>query len=242
MKKIIFSLALAVIAIHGFSQEPIKISPDLELIKLSENAYVHVSYTESPDFGRYSSNGLVFIRGRKALLFDTPPGDSLTGLLCSYLEKEMKLSITGFVPNHWHEDCMGGLQCIKNRNIPSYACNLTKEIAGSHNLPVPDHGFNDSLTLMLGDDSVYCWFPGAAHSMDNIVVWIPSEKILFAGCMCKSLSSTDLGNISDGDPKEYAATIEKIIRKFTESKIVIPGHGLPGGPELLYHTRSLAKR
>ncbi|HLN54759.1 MAG TPA: subclass B1 metallo-beta-lactamase [Bacteroidales bacterium] len=242
MKKIIVALAFAFNAVSAFSQEIIRISPDVELMKLSENAYVHVSYTDSHDFGRYSSNGLVFINGHEAFLFDTPPGDSLTGILCSYLEQDMNLIIRAFVPNHWHEDCMGGLRYIKGRHIPSYANQNTIDIARSHRLPLPEHGFVDSLNLMLGGKSVLCWFPGAAHSMDNIVVWIPSEKILFAGCMCKSANSDNLGNVADGDPAEYAATIEKVIAKFSSVKIVIPGHGLPGGPELLSHTRTIAKR
>ena len=90
---------------------------------------------------------------------------------------------------------------------------------------MPDQGFEDSLRLSLGDKFVYCYFLGAAHSLDNIVVWIPSEEILFPGCMCESLDSDNPGNISDGDISEYPVTIDKVIEKFRSAKVVIPGTG-----------------
>jgi len=223
----------------GHSQELIKISSDLELIKISEHAYVHVSYTTLPGYGRISANGLILTDNNSAFLFDTPWTDSLTCVLISYLNDQMKLQITGFIPNHWHEDCMGGLNYLKSQKIKSYANQLTIDIAKNKGLPVPDQGFKDSLRLSLGDKFIYCYFFGAAHSSDNIVVWIPSEKILFPGCMCKSLNSGNPGNLSDGDISEYPKTIDKVIQKFKSARVVIPGHGPIGGPELLIHTKSL---
>lgn len=217
----------------------VKISPDLELVKISPNAYMHVSYADLPGYGRSSANGLIFINEKKAFLFDTPWNDSLTSRLVSYIENEMKLTIEGFIPNHWHEDCMGGLGFIKSRNIRSYANQLTIDIAIKKGLPVADRSFRDSIMINLGDKVISCYYFGPAHSMDNVVVWIPSERILFPGCMCKSLDSKNLGNTADGDISEYPETIEKVIRKFSDAKIVIPGHGAPGGPGLLHHTRSL---
>ena len=55
MKKLILGLLGGLIQISGFSQsgfETIKISKDVELIKISDNAYVHVSYVTPPNFGR----------------------------------------------------------------------------------------------------------------------------------------------------------------------------------------------
>ncbi len=239
MKKTTFLILLGFIQLVANSQELIRISPDLELLKISENAYVHISYSTLSNYGRVSANGLIFINNKSAFLFDTPWTDSLTCVLISYLKDHMKLQITGFVPNHWHEDCMGGLNYLKSQKIKSFANQSTIEIAKKTGLPVPDQGFKDSLRLSLGDKFIYCYFLGAAHSLDNIVVWVPSEEILFPGCMCKSLNSNNLGNIADGDISEYPTTINKVIYKFKSAKVVIPGHGQIGGPELLIHTKSL---
>ena len=58
--------------------------------------------------------------------------------------------------------------------------------------------------------------------------------------MVKEVSSKTLGNIADADTKNYAGTVRKVKKEFSNSKIVIPGHGKYGGIEVLDHTISLA--
>jgi metallo-beta-lactamase class B len=242
MKKLLVVLLTGLIHLSAFSQlnnKTIRVSKDIELIKLSENAYVHVSYFDMPGYGRTPANGLIFINGREAFVFDSPWTDSLTMNLFSWIRDSMKLKIVGFVPNHWHVDCMGGLRFIQQQKIETYANQMTIDIAKSKNRPVPAHGFKDSLQLQLGNKVIKCYYLGAAHALDNIVVWIPSEKILFAGCMVKSLNSKDLGNTADGDLIAYPKTIDKLIHKFPTAKIVIPGHGQIGGLDLITHTKKL---
>lgn len=231
------------IACHaGDLNDTIKISKDLELIRISRNAYIHVSYAVLSDYGRVAANGLLFINNKNAFLFDTPWNDSLTKVLVTYLKNKMGIEIKGFIPNHWHSDCMGGLAYLQNKGIDSYASQKTIDIARAQKLPVPAHGFSDSLRLFLDNNEIDCYYFGAAHSLDNIIVWIPSEKILFPGCMIKSLNSADLGNTADGDLKAYPLTIEKLMNKFHSAEIVIPGHGQPGGFNLILHTRELLKK
>jgi metallo-beta-lactamase class B len=245
MKNLIAFIICGLIQFNGFSQidyKRIHISKDIELIKLSENAYVHVSYTDIPKYGRFPSNGLIFINNSEGFLFDTPMTDSLTMNLVTWLNDSMRLKIVGFVPNNWHADCMGGLQFLRKQKIESYANQMTIDIAQSKNLPTPNHGFKDSLQLLLGDKLINCYYFGAAHTVDNIVVWIPSEQILFAGCMVKSANSKDLGNTADGDLIAYPKTIDKLITKFPKAKIVIPGHGQFGGFDLIKHTKELSNK
>jgi len=240
--KLSFTLFLSVtLCFSVFSQgNVIRVSKDLELIRISENAYVHVSYTFLQPYGRFGSNGLLFVNGDESFLFDTPMTDSLTMELVGYIRDSMQLTIAGFIPNHWHEDCIGGLGFLQSQKIESYANQMTIDIATSKNLPVPEHGFKDSLTVKLGDRLIQCYYPGAAHSMDNVVVWIPSEKVLFTGCMVKSINSKNLGNTADGDQAAYPKTIDTVIRRFPMATIVVPGHGQAGGRELLVHTKELA--
>ena len=241
MKKLILLIFIVSIQFSGFSQGKItRISENVELIRISENAFVHVSYSNLPSYGRVASNGLVFTNGKEAFLFDTPMTDSLTMELVTFLRDSMKLKIAGFVPNHWHSDCIGGLRYLQGQKIGSYANQMTIDFARSKGLPVPDQGFKDSIELHLGNKAIKCYYLGAAHSLDNIVVWIPSEKILFPGCMVKSITSKDLGNTADGDLTAYPKTIDAVIRKFPTAKIVVPGHGPYGGLELLTHTKELA--
>lgn len=243
MRILLAGIVLLSLHMNGISQpdERVKVTDDVELIRISEYAYIHVSYRASEQYGRIGANGLLLINGNRALLFDTPWTEEQTENLLTWIEDEMDCELAGFVPNHWHVDCMGGLSIIHDHDVPSYASKLTIETAASEGLPVPEHGFSDSILLELGDISVECHFLGAAHSMDNIVVWIPSEKILFPACMVKSLGSRNLGNTADGDRDAYPETLSKLVRKFPAAEIVIPGHGRHGGLELVKHTMELAK-
>lgn len=241
-KSLVLIFFIIISAKYSYSQaqyHKIIISKDIELIKITDNAYVHVSYTNMPNYGRIGSNGLIFVNNGEAALFDTPMTELLTKQLVSWIKDTLKLSITKFVPNHWHVDCMGGLAYLDSLGIESYANEMTVQIAKSKYLPIPDHGFKDSLTLSLGDKKIICNYFGAAHSLDNIVVWIPYEKILFAGCMAKELKATNLGNTVDGDLAAYPETIKKVLNKYHDATFVIPGHGQYGGIELLRHTLDL---
>jgi metallo-beta-lactamase class B len=140
-------LAIVALTFSGQAQDnykQINISDDLSLIRISSHAYVHVSYGDIPGFGRAGSNGVVFINNGEAFLFDTPISDELTRTLVMWLSDSMKVRVTGFAPNHWHIDCMGGLAWLKSQGIRSYANQKTIEIAKSKSLPVPDEGFTDS--------------------------------------------------------------------------------------------------
>jgi len=219
----------------------ISINKDLEIVSLTPNTYVHISYADFAGFGRVECNGMILRDGDEAFLFDTPPTELLTRTLVDWITQTLKLKIVGFIPNHWHSDCMGGLAYLQSICVKSYANQMTIEIARLKNLPVPTTGFKDSLSLKLGNTDISCYYFGPGHSMDNIVIWIPTEKILFAGCLVKEISSKGLGNTVDGDLKAYPETIDKVLHKFKDAKIVIPGHGAYGGIELIRHTKELLK-
>jgi len=243
MKIIMFLFCFFICISIAFSQtefEKIIISKEIELLKISDRALVHVSYIDHPKYGRIGANGLILIDENKAFLFDSPWNDSQTQELVEWLSDSIKVKVMGFIPNHWHEDCMGGLKYLQEQGIKSYANQMTLDIAKEKGLPIPDHGFTDSLKLEFGSQEIECFYFGGAHATDNIVVWIPKEKILFPGCMVKSTGSTNLGNTKDEDLRAYPQTIQKILDQFTDSLVVIPGHGSPGGIDYIAHTLKLA--
>lgn len=219
----------------------IVVAPGMEVTKLSEHAYFYVSWDDMGSFGVVPCNGLILVDEKKAALLDTPSTNDRTALLTGWIQKHLHAKLTTFIPNHWHGDCMGGLSYLKKKGVRSYANKMTVDIARKKNLPLPEYGFADSLTVKLGGMNIHCYYPGGGHSIDNIVVWIPSEKILFGGCMVKDMSATGLGNLSDAVVSEWPSTITKVIARYPDAQWVIPGHGAFGGKELLLHTLDLLK-
>ena len=60
--------------------------------------------------------------------------------------------------------------------------------------------------------------------------------------MVKSMASEDLGNTADGDLVAYPKTIELVLKRFGNARIVIPGHGDSGGTELIRHTLEIVEK
>lgn len=238
MKKLkailIFAFTLA--CTFGYSQKTYS-SPNLFLQQLNERVFVHTSNTEIPEWGKFPSNGLIYTYGSEAWLLDTPMDDSLTIKLLDYLEKEMSLTIVGFIPNHFHNDCTAGMDILKERSIPSYCFYKTNELHTEE--PHCDHVFRKDTTFLLGNLKIETFYPGEAHSPDNIVCWLPQEKVLFGGCMVKSDTSETLGNLSDANVKQWPESIKVLLKKYPAAQWVIPGHGNPGNTDLLHHTLEL---
>lgn len=242
MKHLITSITVLLISSRFLifaGPQTVKVSANLEIVKLSQNAFVHISYADS-QWGRIASNGLILIQNDKAFLFDTPMDEPTTIELVKYIKDSLGAFVTAFVPNHWHADCMGGLKYLHSLQVKSYANKMTIDLAQKNGYEIPQNEFTDSIYLKLENLDVCCFYLGAAHSMDNIVVWVPSEKILFGGCMVKEINAKNMGNYADGDLKSWPRTIEKVMARFPSAKIVIPGHGRFAGFELLKHTHELA--
>jgi len=223
----------------AYPQDKYTVSEDLEIMSLTENTLIHISYMENQTFGRFSCNGLIYINNNEAVIIDTPPDTILTSQLLKWLsETYPRILIKGVIATHFHQDCLGGLNEFHKLSIKSYAYELTPALARENNLPVPGNTFSDKLELNIGKSNITGRYMGEAHSKDNIVVWIPDEKILFGGCMVKSIGSSK-GNLSDSNVNEWANTVKAVKKDFVNAKYVIPGHGDYGGTELLDYTIKL---
>lgn len=236
MKKQLLTLILSIFWIAVSAQ---KITEDIEIQKLSDKVYLHLSTAPIEGFGMVTSNGMIVIDNKEAFLFDTPTTEEQTKTLVAFIADSLHAKVVGFVPNHSHDDCVAGLAYLHKQGVTSYANQMTIDKLKAKQEPYPQNGFQDSLTLTLHGTEIACHFLGGGHSHDNIVVWIPSEEILFGGCMVKDCTATNLGNTKDADLKGWAPTLEKAIQKFPSAKIVIPGHGAIGGTELLEYTQNL---
>ncbi|WP_304516366.1 subclass B1 metallo-beta-lactamase [Cecembia rubra] len=215
-------------------------SDALVVTRISENAYIHTSYLKTNDFGNVACNGLVVTSGKEAYVFDTPTENSSSGELIEWIQSSLGLEIKGIMPTHFHNDCLGGLQEFEAKGIPSYASNHTIQLAQENNLILPQKGFGDSILLELGDKTILAKYFGEGHTQDNVVVYFPSEKVLFGGCLIKELNATK-GFLGDANVTTWSSTVEKIKIRFPDTKIVVPGHGQYGNAELLDYTINLFK-
>jgi len=239
MKNKLFLVAFTFISIISAAQDSLKtirITDDLQIIPLSKNAYLHVSWITRAPYGRFTDNGLIYISDNEAVIMDTPMNDTLGVLLLDWFAKTFPgVTIKAVIATHFHNDCLGALRSFHERGIASYANYMTNESIQSDSVVKPQKTFTGKMTLRIGKQQIENRYFGEGHTKDNIVTWIPSEKILFGGCMIKALDA-DRGYLGDANLAQWSATVRKVKAAYPKARYVIPGHGDYGGIPLLDYT------
>jgi metallo-beta-lactamase class B len=210
----------------------------IQIDSIAPNVWIHQSYLNTKDFGRVSCNGLIFKDQEEVVVIDTPVDDSSSYELIQWIKNQLHAEIIAVIPTHFHEDCLGGLNAFHQREILSFANISTLDSAKTRNTNIPRVGFLQELQIQVGNEEVICSFVGAGHTSDNIVVYIPSQKVLFGGCLVKEIGANK-GNLADADTKAWPISIQNLKEKFPEAKIIVPGHGVFGDRTLLDYTEKL---
>jgi len=214
-----------------------RVAPNVWLHRVSRHVWIHTTTHVLDGVGYYPANGAIVVDGRASLLIDTGWNDGDAVAILNAWERMSNPPITRALVTHFHSDRLGGIAALARRGIPAFANPLTIGLAIDRGFPAPHplHGL-DRRTVTVGRVAVS--YPGAGHTIDNVVAWIPGDDVLFAGCLVKATTARDLGNVADGDLSAYPATIRRVTRAYAPRQ-VIPGHGtIAGNP--LGHTETMA--
>jgi len=221
--------------------DPIVLSEDLEIEPLGDGLWRHISYRVLEDFGRSAANGLLVVSQGEAALIDTPWTDAQAAVLLDWVEQHLGAKVTVVIATHSHPDCLGGLAEAHRRGVRSYALDRTVDFAKAAGSEVPQNAIDEFGEVRVGAQRLELHFVGPGHVRDNLVVWIPDLKVLFGGCLVRSASSKFLGYTAEADLEQWPGTIERLEREYGDARLIIPGHGKPGGLELLARTLELLR-
>ncbi|MCI0515189.1 subclass B1 metallo-beta-lactamase [candidate division KSB1 bacterium] len=212
---------------------------------------------------------LIHLDSSAWVLVDTPWENTATRLLVTWLESQDSSARLIVINSHYHRDNLGGNDYLLRKHIPIYGSDLTVQLLKERQeqslermltrldpaqsqkyreafqqSPVrpPDHVFplNEGLQLPFGAATLEIFYPGPGHTPDNVVVYFPKQKILFGGCFIRSMDSQNLGNTQEADLKAWPESIKKLLEKYPDCRIVVPGHGQWGDRRLIGHTLELA--
>ncbi len=224
MYKPIIIILLLTIALHiGVSAQY-----SIKTTKVDSNIYLYTSYGDAGNYKNVDANAVVVISGNEAMLFDTPWDSVQAEQLISWVTDSLLKKITLSVITHAHADRIGSIGVMHRHGIATYSHYLTAQEAVKRDYPKPRQVFyNDDTTFRCGNIEIVAYYPGAGHTIDNIVLYIPSKKFLYGGCFIKSGFSTDIGNIEDADMAAWPLSLTKMKKRFKKTGInmVIPGHG-----------------
>ena len=88
-------------------------------------------------------------------------------------------------------------------------------------LVLPDITFKDNKTIDLGNKKVELKYFGYAHEHSDILIWIPSQKVVFAGDLAFYQRILPIFKITDIN--SWLKAWDKL--ENLKAKIVVPGHG-----------------
>jgi glyoxylase-like metal-dependent hydrolase (beta-lactamase superfamily II) len=237
------SLAALSVSVLGISLAQAAASeksiPKLSIEPLANNVYLHQSFQQTESFGLVSANGLVVINEGKAFIVDTPWSETDTAALVDWI-KDKGYQLVGSVSTHSHEDRTAGIGWLNAHSIPTFASELTNQMLKESKKPLASHPFALPQASLF-DGQLEAFYPGGGHALDNLVVWLPKSNILFGGCLVRSLDSTSLGYTGEAVLAEWPTSAMKVLAKYPDVNLVVPGHGEPGDKQLLIHTKALAE-
>ena len=95
-----------------------------------------------------------------------------------------------------------------------------QELLGFEYADTPDRPVTGTDTLRLGGRSVVVIHPGTAHSPGDLMVWLPRERVLFAGDI---LLEDGVSMVVDGKSEVLLHTLDLI--DALHPRVVVPGHG-----------------
>jgi cyclase len=100
---------------------------------------------------------------------------------------------------------------------------------------VPERPVTGSDTLHLGGRTIVITHPGAGHTAGDLLVWLPKERVLFAGDL---LIEDGVSMVVDGSARGLRHGLDVI--DSLAPLVVVPGHGaIPARPaELVARTRA----
>ena len=219
--------------------------PKLTVIPLNDQVYVHTTYGM---YGKtpFPSNGLIIKTKDGVVLvdtgWDTDTNTDNTRDLLQWVASNLHQPVRLCIVTHAHEDRVGGISELHKAGIRVVSTPLTAQKSVKLGFESPEGILPADTTFKIGQEPIRCYFPGEGHTSDNIVVWLPNQKILYGGCLVKSVVAFGMGNLADANVNAWAGSMRKVMSQFGTARIVVPGHQDWGDTKALAHTLQMVEK
>ena len=127
---------------------------DLKIEQLTGNTFIHTLYFKTEAFGKVACNGMIIIDNNEAIIYDISVNNSTSRKLIHCVETELNAKVKAVVVSHFHIDCLGGLKAFHDKSIPSFANNLTIELAKITSKVIPQNSFDSYFEHLVGNKKI----------------------------------------------------------------------------------------
>lgn len=203
-------------------------SPYVEEVAAGVYAFVQ------PDGGWMVSNAGIVVDG-SAVLVDTTATERRTRALLAEVARVSHGTPRAVINTHHHPDhtygngflppetvVIGHTQC--REEVLAAGLEATRVITapdyGTLTVRPPELTFADRLTLHLTDHLVELRYAGRAHTSNDVLVWLPDQRVLFAGDLAFAGGQPFL---LEGSVAGFRAAIAQM--RALAPDVLVPGHG-----------------
>lgn len=169
-----------------------------------------------------SANATFLVSDEGVLVVDTGANQTEAGKLLAAIRKISPAPIRYVVNTHYHPDHTGGDPLIAS-GATVFSTRFTRDKLLAMNKQNFAHqqwiSFPDALTIHLGSHEVRLYHPGPAHTLGDVLVYFPDQRVLATGDLFLTNSCPAM---DQGDLENWISALEIALRLPLEH--VVPGH------------------
>jgi glyoxylase-like metal-dependent hydrolase (beta-lactamase superfamily II) len=176
-------------------------------------------------------NSGILVTDSAVVVIDTKMGSMAKKLYQLAKEKAGNKKIL-VINTHFHGDHIYGNKFFKGCTIyiGGYDTSFARKNIEAEDMPT--NFIADSLVLPLGNEVLVLCNMGQAHTYDDMVVYLRHRELLFTGDLVFNRVNPAIIKDGGSDIDKWMKVLDRIPRRW-DLKTVIPGHGSPGGPEMI---------
>jgi glyoxylase-like metal-dependent hydrolase (beta-lactamase superfamily II) len=235
--------ALAQTAAPAGSSTPKVTAPEMAAHKVSPSAwYVEgLGALGSSANQNFISNAAFIVTPAGVVVIDALGSPALAVRLMAEIRKVTPIPVTHVIVTHYHADHIYGLQALKAQGARIIAHRAALEYLNSDNARLRLEASRQELSPWIDDKTQLVpadeWIDGPkeltvggvrfmlqpvgpAHTPEDLVVYMPKEKVLFAGDL---VFRSRIPYVGQADSGHWIKSLDTLLA--FDSTVIVPGHG-----------------
>lgn len=200
-----------------------------------------VSALGSPANQNFISNAAFVVTPGGVVVIDALGSPALATRLIAEIRKITLLPVTHVLVTHYHADHIYGLQTFKDQGarivahraalsyLNSETARLRLEVSRQELAPwvndqtrlvQADEWIDADKALVVGGVTFQLKTVGPAHTPEDLVVYLPSEQVLFAGDL---VFRSRIPYVGQADSRHWIVALDSLLA--FDTRVIVPGHG-----------------
>jgi glyoxylase-like metal-dependent hydrolase (beta-lactamase superfamily II) len=217
--------------------------PPVKPVQVSPHAWFvqGQSALGSPGNGNFISNAGFVVTGDSVVVIDALGSPALARELLRQIRRITAKPVSHVLLTHYHADHVYGLQVFKEAGATIVAerhgleylnsdaaqlrlqasrTDLAPWIDAQTRLMPADRWIDGDLDLAIGGTRFQLRRVGPSHTEDDLAIFLPDERVLFAGDL---VFRGRVPYVGQADSKHWIAALEQLLA--LDAAVIVPGHG-----------------